>query len=427
MGKYVVAAVLCAAFAGMTPAFSAEDSGAEPSLESRVDILEKGLQHQYELSDRQQRQIDAVRAGKAGASAVDELRAEDADGAGGEPVELPSWLTGFTFSGDLRLRYEGLFYDDDTRDRNRGRFRLRIGVRKAITDELVAGFRLASGSSSDPTSTNQTLTDEFSDKDVWIDLAYLIYKPAWWKGTTIGAGKFKNPFVKTNMVWDSDVNPEGVYETVKFDTEVPVDPFVTVAWLLVEDQSSATDANAGVFQGGFDWAMDGVTWSSAAAYYDFFNIEEPGNFRSANGNTTAGGKLTAGDFDVLNLTNSVKFKVQEVPVKVWADFAKNLTEDAPAPMDGLDTAYALGFDVGENKDKGDWSFGYKYANIEANSVWGAISDSDFGFANRKGHVVGVAYNLHKKVTAGLTLLQTEPEKGSGPDRTTVQGDIVIKF
>jgi hypothetical protein len=137
--------------------------------------------------------------------------------------------------------------------------------------------------------------------------------------------------------------------------------------------------------------------------------------------------LTAGDFDVLNVTNFVGFNVSGVPVKLYFDFARNLGDSAPAPDDGLDTANAAGFALGKSKDKGDWQFDYKYAHIQPNAVVGSFNDADFGSANRKGHVIGVNYMLHKNVAARLTTYLTEPERGSGPEKTTIHADLVFKL
>ncbi len=349
--------------------------------------------------------------------------------ADGGPA-VPSWLTDLKFSGDLRIRYEGKWYDENTADEQHGRFRMRFGFEKKLTDELSAAFRLASGSSDDATSTNQTLTGQYSEKTVWIDLAYVTYKPTGIKGLTIGAGKLKNPFVNTDLVWDSDVNPEGAYATMSFSGLDNFTPFVTAAGLLNYENTTAgrDDASTAALQGGFDWKVsDNVSWQSAVAYYNYLNYTEAGNWNKSNGNTNAGGVLTAGDFNLVNLTNIVTFDISELPVEIFFDYVKNTGENAPAPDNGQDTGYAAGFKVGSSKNPGRWDAGYKYAKIEANAVPGAFNDSDFGYANRKGHKVSVNYCIAKNVSAGLAVFRTEPDTGGTEKQTLVQADIVVKF
>src|SRR5206468_4042119 len=85
------------------------------------------------------------------------------------------------FSGDLRLRHEA-FYVKSTgasaansgHDRSRERMRLRFGVTANIQD-VTAGFRLASGVG-EQVSTNQTYQNDFNQKGIWIDQAYLSWK-----------------------------------------------------------------------------------------------------------------------------------------------------------------------------------------------------------------------------------------------------------
>ncbi len=422
MGKTLgtLAALAFGATLWAAPVMAAESSD---SLETRLSNVERVVQRQAEIIAQQQRELNER------GSAIATLQAGAGAGAAEAP-RLPSWMSGLTYSGDLRLRYEGITYDDpDAKNRNHGRVRLRFGMEKKITDEVMAGLRLASGSSDDPTSTNQTFTDDFSEKMIWFDLAYITYKPAWCGSTTIGAGKVKNPFKTTNMVWDSDVNPEGVYTITSLPGTDAFKPFVTTAFFMAKDQSSAHDANMAGVQGGFDLTVaDNLKWTLVGTYYDWFEIEEPGNFYSARGNTVSDGFLTADDFDILNVTNYLSTSVADRPLSFFVDYAKNIGEDAPAPDSGKDTAYSAGLTYGSAKAKGDWSVSYAYKRIEANAVVGSFVDSDFGYANRKGHVVSAAYALHKNVTAELTGIFAKPVSDAASQETaTVLADLVFKW
>src|SRR5262249_26230718 len=54
------------------------------------------------------------------------------------------WLNRISLFGDIRIRHEG-FFQDGIDARNRERFRLRVGARVQISDELEGGVRLVSG------------------------------------------------------------------------------------------------------------------------------------------------------------------------------------------------------------------------------------------------------------------------------------------
>ena len=218
MSKWIVGAVLVA-FAGSTAmAADAETLKTINDLKARIARLEE----QQSMEQRREEIMKVVREMNMDA---------------GQQGALPTWMEGLTFFGDLRLRYQ---HDKRTnaadnagnrKNRGRARFRLRFGVKKEwLEKQLAVIFRLASGEErtrtgdyegeigtgdSAATSANQTFKGRFSKKPIWIDLAYATYKPNWLKGLVIAAGKMKNPLVRTDLTWDSDVNPEGGYAAYK--------------------------------------------------------------------------------------------------------------------------------------------------------------------------------------------------------------------
>src|SRR5205085_8353724 len=83
-------------------------------------------------------------------------------------AKLPKWLDMIIPFGDLRVRHEG-FYEDGLVARNRFRFRARVGLTVAPSEEASATFRLASGDANDPISANQTFNNVFTKKSVNFD------------------------------------------------------------------------------------------------------------------------------------------------------------------------------------------------------------------------------------------------------------------
>ncbi len=339
------------------------------------------------------------------------------------PSGLPVWLDDVTFYGDLRLRYHFSCISEGVGQENKGRFRLRVGAKKTWLDKrLEAGFRLASGSSSSPTSTNQTFDDNFDEKQVWIDLAYAKYKPESIDGLTIIGGKMKNPFFHTNMIWDSDLNPEGVWAVYECGNLGSIVPFAGFGFFITSENSPGSgDATLHAYQLGATWKIEGIKWTSAVSYYDYGNYAA--NFASAGGNTVSGGVLSAGEFNVFNLTNKVGFKAFDLPMNVYFDYARNCDSEVP----GTKNAYAFGCKVGKNKKQGDWSAAYKLAYIEANATPGGFNDSDFGGANRKGHQWSGKYNLLDAVTTGLKVFYTQPVSGGGGAQFLLLADLIWKF
>ena len=123
-----------------------------------------------------------------------------------------SWEDRMKIKGDLRYRLELIAKDgDDARYRNR--LRARVALHAQVVDSLDVIIGAGSGSSDDPGSNNQSFTDAFTSKPLWLDLAYFDFHPSLIKGFSVLGGKMKNPFVRpgnSKLVWDPDLNPEGL-------------------------------------------------------------------------------------------------------------------------------------------------------------------------------------------------------------------------
>src|SRR5215831_8214567 len=154
-----------------------------------------------------------------------ELTKEAATSAAGK-WKLSSPITELELYGDARVRYEGRWGEtgspstldkaEDTYKRSRERYRLRIGLRGTLADDWFFGIRLET--SQNARSTNVTFGDDagpFGKASDGIDVgqAYLGYSG--FHDTRLTAGKMPNPFVTTLMVWDPDINPEGLAEQWK--------------------------------------------------------------------------------------------------------------------------------------------------------------------------------------------------------------------
>lgn len=163
--------------------------------------------------------------GKEAALETRVARAEEQAKKAGEAVARQ--IGNMTFSGDLRVRHES-FYNQQNAAANPGnpgtlgnpltprqrlRLRARFGVRGRAGEEFDWGLRLATGSSADVISTNQTLTDFFTHKTFSLDQAYIGYRPKRLPGFQIQAGKFDTPWTRTELTWDADISVEGLSES----------------------------------------------------------------------------------------------------------------------------------------------------------------------------------------------------------------------
>jgi len=110
-------------------------------------------------------------------------------------------------------RRHGQFLDPGNGDqRDRWRFRLRLNADVKLKDNWFGGVQLQTARTSD--SANQTYDGGFQNYDILISRAFVGWNATDWM--TFVAGKQANPFYTTDLVWDPDINPSGVTETVRF-------------------------------------------------------------------------------------------------------------------------------------------------------------------------------------------------------------------
>lgn len=429
----VIVGLFLGVMAGQAPAAAEEEAG----MAARLKRLEQRLDQQEKVISELRSELENTKNKAVSREDLAEVAKELAADSKGHAV--PGWLDNLKFYGDLRLRYQGECFNwgptggSERKNRNRARFRLRFGfVKTWLDDQLEVGFRLASGDSSTPTSTNQTFTGGFSDKEVWIDLAYARYSPKQVKGLTVIGGKMKNPWLMNEAFLDTDVNPEGIWAAYKPPCPGPIQPFAGAGYFIFSESSSGMDTIMFGPQAGLTWKIGpDCEWTAAAYYQDWDHYDVSG--ASANGNDSPLSSIPG--FGVLGVTNSFDFKVCDLPVKVFLDWAHNCQErDSTAKYEDDNNAYAVGVKVGKNKKKGDWSFKYVYAYVQANALPGAIADSDMA-ANRMGHKVGGSYNLLDNLTVGVTLFWTQPIfsptttnlSATEDDSVKVEADLIWNF
>lgn len=88
----------------------------------------------------------------------------------------------------------------------------RLGATFAVNDRVTIGARLATGDGDDPNSTDVQLSNWLDDLEVSLDMAYVQFN---FDRLTVYGGKMPQPFARTDLVWDGDVNPQGLGATWK--------------------------------------------------------------------------------------------------------------------------------------------------------------------------------------------------------------------
>jgi hypothetical protein len=301
------------------------------------------------------------------------------------PDEQKPWWERLTFSGDFRARFEG-FYQAGEPTRQRGRFRLRLGLRAPLTEGLTFNVRVASGDQADVTSTNQSLTDFWNRKPINIDQAALVYNPPEARALTLGGGKFAYPVARTQMVWDDDLNWEGVYEQVTWTT-------AGVAFRGLAVQSPLQDvgdgADAFMFGGYVQAAFraDRHTVQVSIADYAFKEedqiavaLDQRTAIRSPQTNSVrldAAGNVIgyASEFNLVDAIAQMTFDTgrPQYPLTLLADYVVN-TRAANEEDSGI---WLMG-SYGRAATVKAYSVSYTYARVERDAVLSAFNFSDMG-------------------------------------------------
>jgi hypothetical protein len=410
----------------------------------------------------------------------------------GVPGTLPEWLDRIEIGGDFRLRFDGAFMGGDnfpyypdlqaindaggvntrdielkylqntTEDRTRLRYRARLNVNAKVTSGVKIGLSLASGEDNGPVSTNKTFGDYERKDPVWLDRAYLEAQLS--RDIAFVGGRMPNPFYSTDMVWDADINPEGVaIKTVhSFGEGRAPGLFATAgAFPLLE---SARNPDRWLYAGqiGATAPIGASDFKIGVAYYDFDGVQselDPPDGSKLNDYSKP--PLIAQGNSVFNirtdgLTTLVGLASQyrildvltqlDVPigggkvVRFIADYARNLgmDEDQIHRLQGEqssppgDTGWQIKVFAGHRKiaEAGNWDASLAYKHIETDAVLDAFTDSDFGVyggTDLKGFVLEGNYGLAHNLWAGFKWLSADPIERPPFASDVVQLDLNARF
>jgi Putative porin len=262
-----------------------------------------------------------------------EVMSQAKDEGWASPGLYPEWASRIRLSGDLRGRFEGIWFPEgdwnapgtiydfnsintgspydasvpnkemyptynNTEDRNRARLRARIGLDAELGEGFSAGMRIATGSDSSPVSTNQTLGGSggnFSKYELWLDRAFVKFEPfqnehlpdySAQGDASLSLGRFDNPFwAPTDLVWDGDLGFDGLAANGSYFVNPTVTVFGTAGAFPIFNTSldfSTTEArkfsseDKYLFggQAGVAWqATPDIAFNFGAGIYEFSNVQ----------------------------------------------------------------------------------------------------------------------------------------------------------
>ncbi|MEK7322322.1 MAG: putative porin [Pseudomonadota bacterium] len=423
----------------------------------------------------------------------------------GLPGVVPAWVERIKLKGDLRLRAQGDFYADDnaenvyldflevndaggignsddpflnvSNDRQRLRLRARLAVNAKVNDQVQAGLRVATGGIDDPVSTNQTMGRYGGRYTLTLDQAYLRYDgldDTQYSWITLLGGRMSNPWVSTDLVWDQDLNFEGLAATLRqplrsgeglyAEDEINKHLFLTVGVFPLQEVALSSDDKwlLGAQVGG-EWLFNNQQskFTLALAYYDYQNLAgqrnevnstlldftapsflQKGNtlFDIRNDNDPNSNLWAlAADYRELNLTALLDMAYFS-PSHLWLtlDYVKNIGYDEDrvatrtgAQVEGKTAGYQAMLSVGwpQIAKRGDWRLSVAYKYLERDAVVDAFTDSDFhlGGSDAKGYILGGEYGIGDDTWLSARWLSADAVDGPPLGIDVLQLDVNARF
>lgn len=443
----------------------------------------------------------------------------------GTPGVVPSWVSRLQIDGDIRYRHQTDHLDGDntpapsyvsavqeqspavirslgfarssggfatestTERRDRERLRLRLGLTARVTDEVGVGVRLATGSTTDRVSTNQTLGQNFNKYQLLVDRAFMRLTPI--EGLDLTVGRIPNPWFSTDMVWNENLNFEGAALSGRWtDPSDTIEPFATVGAFPLREKRAPAQTDRWLYgaQVGARWSVDSRTkLKFGLAYYEYRNLEgrEEADWSVSGTRFNAGPSYGQSAYEEsLRQKGNTLYEITAAPVGVdtypvhfglaqrfkplvltavaqfdhfspfnlmataeyvrntgfsIADFKKRAgsrfaQSDIGGRADGYHVKLALG--QLEVRDQGDWQVSLGYKHVGSDAVLDAFTDSDLGLGgtNVKGYILGLNFGLYKNTTLGLRYLSSSaidsPINDSNKAKfgvNTLQVDLNVRF
>jgi len=409
--------------------------------------------------------------------------------------KLSTSITELEIYGDVRLRYQynggetqsrgsvaasppanGIAGTNDWQERERERYRLRLGLRGTLMDDWFFGVRLET--SNNARSTNVTMGDdtasstpggggpfEKNSDTVYVGQAYGGYKG--FPGFTFTGGRMPNPMVNTRLLWDPDINPEGLAEqwkhTFVFGAEPPpaiyakdgkdgkaiapgpapepflkLDLFANFGQFVYDDTNPenplgprpTTTANGGTqlvpqtdafllaWQVGarFNFPHNFYFQFAPTLYNytgngDTFNIHyQGGSPYVTNAASLAQNQTGINSLLVFDVPAEFGWKAWGIPMRIFGDFATNFEASDRANAAGESGhhsqryAWQAGLGIGQLKKKNDWQIDVWYQQIQQYALDPNLIDDDIFNAQENMH--GIAVQGTYNFTAAVNLQLT---------------------
>lgn len=403
------------------------------------------------------------------------------------PNTLPDWVNAIRVSGDLRVRgqYDNFgegnfpFFPDpnainqlggvtdaegfpllnSTVDRKRLNFRARLGFEAKVAGGIRVGVRLASGDEPGAVSTNSTFGNYFDRDALWVDRAFIDIEPI--AGAHVIAGRMANPFYSTRLVWDPDINPEGVALAVDRPITTDLGIFASGGVFPLQEREIFEDSYLYAGQIGFEYRPGpSIFLKSGVGYYYYDNVQSlknpadgsrvndwsaPAHLSKGNsvfnmrtdGLTTLAGR--AAQYELLTGTMEAGYRSGDLVFKLSGEVVKNLALDraeisalrGEAGVTPGDLGWMARFEAGYPviSERGQWRIGAGYRRVETDAVLDVFADSDFGLGGTdlEGYDLEAEFGVHKNTSLRLRWFSSDSIERAPFSVDVLQFDLLSRF
>ena len=182
----------------------------------------------------------------------------------------------------------------------------------------------------------------------------------------------KNPLLgggNSSLIWDSDLNPEGLAATLRFGRS-----FIVAGGFQMADSSRDDKAPLLAVQYGAEWAAGpNAVFRAGLSYFDYGNVRggAPVKAERADGNSLDAAGNYLNDYDIVSLFADHTLQVTEVPLQFFVELARNTA------VGSANQAFAAGFVAGRTDAPGSAEVSWSWRETAADALIGLFTDSDF--------------------------------------------------
>ena len=370
--------------------------------------------------------------------------------------------------GDTRLRYEYRVAQNqgnshDSAGGDRFRYRFRLGMDLKLTEDWFVGIRLETAPGGRSTNITMGPSGNPTGNGIWnksangINLGQIYVKNTTLPWLTVEAGRMPNPLVCSQMVWDSDLNPEGFAQQLKYSfgpfegagksvsdgkggktvvesgepNPLTIDVFANFGEFVYdsgwkENSFGATQSYNDIFlfalQGGAKVNFNKSTFLQVAPtlylYNSNKNVDYTAGSTSANiySGAIGGNQYGINNLEIFDIPVEFDWSMAGQAFRAFGEFAYNIqgaeratraqklvAPNVPAAnVGGQNIAWQAGLGVNKIKKKGDWETTIYWQSSGQYALDPNMIDDDVfdGHLNMQGVVVRAAYALTDAVSLG---------------------------